>query len=191
MIAALCARPAAALRRVAGGLRRRALLGALLALAGCGGEDGAYVLTCPQALIVADAARLTLYAPGAGRDLLDMRFDASIAALDWTCEFFPGENRVDVELRTALRALRGPAAEAPSVSLPVFVAVADPQGQLLARRVFQLEIGFPGAEVEVGHIWPTRQSLPLGPGRAAADYTLYVGYRLTRDQLAEARAAAP
>lgn len=175
---------ASVLRRLAAALALPALL------AGCAGDDDPFVLTCPQALIVEDASRLAIHAPGAGRDLLDLRFRASIDALDWTCEFFPDEKRVDVELRAALRVLRGPAAQgAPAVRLPVFVAVADPQGDLVARRGFELEIGFPGQAVEVGHLWHSAQRLRYGALSEAADYTIYVGYRLTREQLAAARAA--
>lgn len=188
MIRAPVLRPPAIRRR---SLRRLVAALALPALlAGCSGDDGPFVLTCPQALIVEDASRLALYAPGEGRDLLDLRFQASIDALDWACEFFPDEGRVDVELRTALRVMRGPAAQgAPAVRLPLFVAVADPRGALVARRGFELEIGFPGRAVEVGHLWHSAQRLRYGALSEAADYTVYVGYRLTREQLAAARAA--
>jgi len=170
--------------------RRFALpLLALLALAACDtGGEATVVLTCPQVLIVDEASELTLYAPGEGRDMLDVRFDAAIGAVDWVCDYYSEENRVDVEVRFAVRALRGPAAEGPVARLPYFVAVADPEGNVLAKQVFAIDIAFPGDALEIGHIEDVFQSLRYAKISDASFYTIYIGYQLTPEQLGESRA---
>lgn len=157
-------------------------------LAACGGEDEIAVLTCPQVLIVDEASRLTLHAPGEGRDLRDVGFDAGIDAVDWRCEFHTEENRVDVEIRFGVRAMRGPAADGPAGRFPYFVAVADPLGDVLAKRTFAIEIEFPGNAAEIGHVETIVQKLPYDRIADASKHTIYIGFQLTAEQLGEIRA---
>jgi len=164
------------------------LLGLVLALAGCGGKEEVLVLTCPQVLIVEETSELTLFAPGAGRDMLDVRFDVDIGAVEWICQFYADENRVDVEVRFGMRALRGPAAEGPVARFPYFAAVADPQGNILAKQVFAIDIEFPGNAIEVGHIEAVFQRLRYASIAEASKYTIYLGFQLTPEQLMDARA---
>ena len=55
----------------------------LFVLASCGSDEVEFVLICPQVLIIDDALHITQYAPGEGRDLLDVRFDAEIGRVNW------------------------------------------------------------------------------------------------------------
>ncbi len=171
--------------------RALALWCAASGLAACESEDGAVVLTCPQVFIVDETSRLTLHAPGEGRDIRDIRFDAGIGSVDWRCEFHSDENRVDVEVRFGVRALRGPAAEDPVGRFPYFVAVADPQGDVLAKRVFAIEVEFPGNAIEIGHIETVVQRLPYSRIADASRHTIYIGFQLTAEQLGEVRAGDP
>ncbi len=162
-------------------------LGLIGFLASCGGDEVEFVMTCPQVLIVEEASQLTQYVPGEGRDMLDVRFDADIGRVNWVCEFFVEENRVEIDVRFATLALRGPAAENDVARFPYFVAVADPQGTILAKQVFVIEIRFPGNSLEVGHLERVFQTLEYAGLGNAANYTVYVGFQLTPEQLADAR----
>lgn len=168
--------------------RPATLLGLALALASCGGEEEILVLTCPQVLIVEEASDLTLYTPGEGRDMLDVRFGVGIQAVEWVCEFYADENKVDVEVRFGMRALRGPAAEGSVARFPYFAAVADPQGNILAKQVFAIDIEFPGNAIEIGHIEAVFQRLRYTSIAEASKYTIYLGFQLTPEQLMDARA---
>jgi len=160
----------------------------LLLLSACGGtDDEVVVLTCPQVLIVDETARLTQFAPGEGRDMLDVRFDAKIGTIEWVCEFLSEERRVDVEARFGVLAFRGPAAESSLARLPYFVAVANPQGEIMAKQVFAIEVAFPGNALEIGHVETVFQRLHYANIGVAADYTIYIGFQLTPEQLAEVR----
>ncbi|MBN34443.1 MAG: hypothetical protein CMM46_06630 [Rhodospirillaceae bacterium] len=166
------------------------VLALLFVLAACGGEEEVVVLTCPQVLIVDEASRLTQYAPGDGRDMLDIRYDAKIGTVEWVCEFHAEENRVDVEVRFGVLALRGPAAESSVARLPYFVAVADPQGEIMAKQVFAIESEFPGNALEIGHVETVFQHLHYASLSQAQSYTVYIGFQLTPKQLQDVRAGA-
>ena len=160
-----------------------------MTLAACGSEDKSLgVVICPQAYMVKDATRSTEYAPGGGRDLIDIRYNAEIVDIQWACIYQPENNFVDVEVLFFVRALRGPASEEPSTTFPYFVAVADPQGVILAKEVFGIDIGFPGNSLEIGHIETVRQRIRFPSIANAASYTIFIGFQLTPEQLLEARA---
>lgn len=160
----------------------------LFVLASCGSDEVEFVLICPQVLIIDDALHITQYAPGEGRDLLDVRFDAEIGRVNWVCEFFADENRVEIDVSFGMLALRGPAAEGDVARFPYFVAVADPRGTILAKQVFAIDIQFPGNAMEVGHLERVFQTLDYAQLSQAEKYTIYIGFQLTPEQLAHARA---
>ena len=160
----------------------------LLALAGCGGKTEVGVLTCPKVFVVADASRYLDYAPGAGRDMLDLRYDAQIVNVEWLCNFFVEEKRVETEVRFGMRAQKGPAGTESQHRFPYFVAVADPQGNIIAKQVFGVDIGFLGNATDIGHIESVYHRFNYSSIADAARYTIYIGFQLTQEQLAEVRA---
>lgn len=173
----------------AGRLGPGALFGALLLLAACSGKEQVTVLTCPQVFIVQDAARYLDWAPGGGRDLIDVRYDAKILNVEWLCTFLTDKNRVDMEVRFAMRAFMGTSAEGRQGRFPYFVAVADPSGTIVAKQVFGIDIAFPGNALEVAHIESVLQRISYRQIADAAKYTVYIGFQLSPEQLEEIRAS--
>lgn len=159
-----------------------------VALAACSSDETAVVLTCPQVLVVDEASRLTLHAPGEGREAQDVRFEAVIGQARWACEFFPEAGRIEVRVSVDMAALRGPAAEGPVAELPYFVAVAAPDGAILAKRTFAATLEFQEDATEAGHVETVVQRFRYARISEAAAHTIYLGYQLTPEQLEEARA---
>lgn len=164
------------------------LVGGLLLLAGCSSETEISILTCPQVYMVEETTRYTDLAPGAGSDLLDVRYDARMTNVEWLCNFFPDENRVEIEVRFGMRAMMGPAAESPQARFPYFVVVADPDGNIIAKQVFAIDIRFPGNALEVGHVESAIQKLTYASLARASQYTVFIGFQLSPEQLARVRA---
>lgn len=162
--------------------------GGLLVLAGCSSETEVSILTCPQVYMVQDAARYTDLAPGSGSDLLDVRYDARMTNVEWLCSFFTDENRVEMEVRFGMRAMMGPAADGPETRFPYFVVVADPDGKIIAKQVFAIDIVFPGNSLEIGHVESAIQKLTYTSLARASEYTVYIGFQLSPEQLARVRA---
>ncbi len=162
--------------------------GLLLLGTGCGSRDiQVSVLTCTQVFLVQDATHLVDYAPGSGTDLIDVRYDARIISVEWLCTFLTDENRVEMEVRFGMRAMMGPAATESQTRFPYFVVVEDPDGNIIAKQVFGIDIGFPGNALEIGHIESVFQKLTYSSLARAAEYTVYIGFQLTPEQLAQVR----
>jgi len=186
--------------------RRQALLPALLlalaALAGC--SDGAEVRServeylpggtpvvrrelavprCPEVGILGEAADVTRFRPGPGRDLTDVTLDARITGVEGSCTARRG--RMEIELAMSIDATRGPAAAARADQLSYFVAVTDQQRNILNKQVFQTAVRFPSGQnratlMDEG----ARLTLAVSPERPSWSYTILVGFQLDEGELA-------
>ncbi|MCS6853141.1 MAG: hypothetical protein NZ523_00085 [Elioraea sp.] len=163
-------------------------------LAGCGmfggsgGQTEARRLDCPEIGGTAETSDLRRYR-GAGRDLTDLVVEARLTGVTGRCE--PLQRRrpgVRIALSPAFEVMRGPASSGRALTVPYFVAVADPLGRIPAKQVFEIPVEFPanrsrlrvsGEEVTV--------DLPLRSGERASDYTVLVGFQLSEEELATNR----
>lgn len=141
---------------------------------------------CPTVSIVGDAARLTQYREGPGRDLTDVRYRAEISNVQFSCRY-----RRDGGLTAALAidivATRGPAAEDGSGNFPFFVAIADSRQNILAKEVFDSAIEFAPRQRRAGVREEIDQELPLAGEDSGANYEVLVGFQLTAEQLEQNR----
>ncbi|MEX2648108.1 MAG: hypothetical protein WD673_03740 [Alphaproteobacteria bacterium] len=156
-------------------------LAAALLLGSCGGEGVGGPVVCPAVLVVADAATVTEYRDGPGRDLTDVRFSAGVADVNWACEY-DGEGHVDVEIAIDLVASRGPAADAPTARFAYFVVLADQTRAIRAKKVFPFEITFEGNVASVGFRRVAGTTFYVGEETTGSGYTIFIGFQLTRDQ---------
>ena len=157
-----------------------ALLSAL-ALAGCGltGESTPPP-PCPRIVALDGADSLVQFA-GSGRDLTDIAFEAEIAQLAGACSY--DEDGIDVTLQLRFRAARGPADTDRRAAFSYLVAIADLDQQVLSRESFDTAIEFRGTATRAGTLEELEQRVPLAEGRTGADYVIYVGFELSREEL--------
>lgn len=169
------------MRRPAG----RAAAGALLlALSGCSlFEDDQRGRPCPDAVILADAKRITVYRDGPGRDLTDILFEGEIDRIASSCSY--SRRELTVTLAADIVAARGPAASSGEVTLPFFVAILDEQRQVVAKQVFDSAIPIPSGRRRAGVREEIEQVIPLTD--AAPYYEIVVGFQLTPEQLEQNR----
>ncbi|MBK1697055.1 hypothetical protein [Rhodovibrio salinarum] len=164
-------------------------LAALLALAGCASDGPTTPLVCPSAVKPEESAQLVAF-DGPGRDLTDVRFDLQVTDVALTCELERDEDQrtLETELGIRLMAEKGPANREGRAVGQYYVAVTDPDGALLSRQTFDIEIELPGNQtrgVESQYLSPT---IPVAEGAATDGYTIYVGLVLTPEQLRYNRA---
>jgi hypothetical protein len=183
------------------GRRRAAGVAALLTLpamlAGCsslfGGDDDQAAATaaapvrCPRVAVLRDAAEITEFRQGGGRDLTDVVSRAAV--LDFTGNCRPEEGRVTVDFRLVLGAERGPAWQGQQPNPQYFIAVADPDGQVLSKQVFDAPMRFPEGQGRTGSIEELSQTIPIAGSRRPQDYQVFVGFQLTPDQVQFNRSA--
>ena len=158
---------------------RWALLALLALTAACAGDD-ARPPPCPEVLRVGEAAKLVKFA-GAGRDLTDVRFEASIEGVSLTCEY--DDDAVEAALQIAMLARRGPADRDRMAPLSYFVAIADRQDRILARETFDLAVPFEGNQTALSVLDEVSPRIPLAGNQNGADFVIYVGFVLSRQEL--------
>ncbi|MHB0706493.1 hypothetical protein ACX4MT_06105 [Roseomonas mucosa] len=168
-----------------------------LALAGCGSTDSKNPLAnamapCPAVSLLGEAADLTRYR-GLGRDIPSMVLDARLTGYQAKCDYAPGHKGLDVTLRLAMAAERGPAATTRTASLPYFVAVttAD-EGRILAKANYTAAVEFPA---NVNRVQTSGEEISIRipaatPGEAAQRQVL-LGFQLSPEELALNRQRGP
>src|SRR5262249_49182168 len=77
----------------------------------------------------------------------------------------------------------GPANPDRNASFPFFVAITNPAGEIIAKRIFTSALVFPGNVGYVEHREELSQRIPLSTGGGAADYQVIIGLQLTPDEL--------
>jgi hypothetical protein len=179
------------MRRVA---RATGSLAALLtvgaALGGCGTKIAdAGTPACPRVALLADAAHMTVFRDGPGRDLTDIVYDADLGRISGQCVYTHDKSKVTVEMRLAITAKRGPADRSRSAALPYFVAVVDNQSHVLARQEFDTTIAFQPDQTQAGTLEELEQIIKLNKDQPGSDFQVMVGFRLTPEQLKRNRAS--
>ena len=163
----------------------------MLALAACAAEESATAPACPTVVIVKDTADLTTFRPGPGRDLTDVVIDARLARFDGSCETDLDDDRsgqVNVDLQLIFEVERGPANADDRGEFSYYVAVAERDGAILAKKVFETGFEFDDNRRRIGGIEELTQEIPLRPGELGEDFEIFVGFQLDREQLQYNRA---
>lgn len=169
--------------------RRMALAAALLLPAGCS-EPSPFAPVCPKLSLLRDAADLTRFAGAADapHDARSLALVARISAVPAKCGNGP-KDKVLARLNVVIQARRGPAFRGDVAELPYFVGITDGD-RVATERDFVVAAKFranvdqvtvSGEEIDL--------ALPVSSTKTAAAYHVYVGFRLTADELAENRKA--
>lgn len=147
---------------------------------------------CPSLAVPADTGRIIRFRDGPGRDLTDVAFTATVADPAGSCIF--DKSGVNVEMKVALTAERGPAAPSgvASTELRYYVAIVDltvpdPRAQILAKRVFPTRADFTASQARVGVVEELEQRIPLPGGGDAGRFRIVVGFDLSPEELATNR----
>jgi len=166
-----------------------AALAAAVLLSGCGSlgflgftEKPNPRSTCPQGLILADASEVTIFRDGPGRDLTDVVAQARVADVVIDCK--PERRQVRVDLQVAIAAERGPANRTGKLPIDYFVAIIDPQGQVMTRQGFRMNFEWPENRVRIGQIDDLEPRISIEAPEKAPAYQIWVGLQLTEEQLA-------
>lgn len=152
-------------------------------VAGCGGNKPEPA--CPRAVIPQDAATITRFRDGPGRDLTDVLVTGNIQnILVDQCKY--DKSAVDVNnFQIAITADRGPADRSKTADFEYWIAIVDPDKKILTRQVFKQHFDFPDNLNHVGTVAGTDLALhiPLKDIMKAPDYQIIVGFQLTPQEL--------
>ena len=164
-------------------LRALAVGAGLLALAGCGSSDKTETtVMCPELRVPDEAAELTRFRPGGAADLTDVAFQVRISGTGLNCIKGTGRDTI-VDVAVGFEGARGPAATQPAYPVTYFVGVVGPDGAILNRESFSIELQLPDRQSLDARVDEIRVTIPVAEGRVAADYTLFAGIQMTPDEL--------
>jgi len=145
---------------------------------------------CPRVSVLGDAARLTRFAEGPGRDLTDVAYEAEMTNVFSGCEHVvdddSGQTVVVIAVAPVVSAVRGPANRDHEARFDYFVTVVGPDNAILNKETFGLTVQFPGNRTRVrfrDDDPPVTIDLPLSGDVSATGYRLFVGFQLTPDEL--------
>ena len=156
----------------------------LASVAGCSGPDkNTFAPTCPRAAILGDAADLTRYRDGGGRDLTDLVLSGRIMGVSGQCK--PGDtaSQLSTSLQVTIQLTRGPAMTQRDAVATLFVAVGDGD-QILDKKLFPVRVQFqPNADTTRLTTDAITMTLPISPNKPGASYALTAGFQLTPEEL--------
>jgi hypothetical protein len=150
-------------------------------LAGCDTPEK-FAPACPQLGLLRDAADITRFRPG-GQDVTDMVLDARITAVPADCARGEGST-VRARLHVTMDISRGPAARGRGAVVPYFVAVTDGD-RVLDEQDYTVGTEF-AANTDRASVSGEDITLkiPVTPQKSAAAYKIWIGFRLSPDELA-------
>ena len=127
-----------------------------------------------------DTDRLVKFV-GTGRDLTDVEYEAALRRPFLSCEY--DDNVIEAVVIVNMVALRGPADEDRHAEVSYFVAITNENSREVVREEFTVQIPFQGNQTQIAVTEEVEPRIPLQAEETAEDYKIYVGLRLTPDEL--------
>jgi hypothetical protein len=156
-------------------------------LVGCSSDDKDKKV-CPRVAVLSEAGSLTRFAPGGGRDILDIDFQGEIGDLIAACEYpdSKGGRKVVVQVAPVFVLSRGAANTDRRASFTYFVSVVRNE-QILSKQPYEIVWEFAGNRSRVvikDDDPPITIDIPLPYKAAEFEYEVIVGFQLTPEELA-------
>lgn len=167
----------------------RPLFAALLIfLGGCAADPNALPPTCPKATILEGTSNLTRFLDGPGRDLTDVDFNGEIVHLNGSCQYDTdsdtGAGVLSMDLQVEVKVDRGPANRDRIAKFDYFVSILDGTGKIVAKEIFPFKIEFYGKKMTSRDTdAPITMTIPLAANQSGRDYSVFVGFQLTPNEV--------
>jgi hypothetical protein len=154
--------------------------------AGCGPKDTEFPPACPSLALLPDAGDLARF-NGQGQDIVNLITRARITGVPAKCE--TGDKKtVLATLHIEANISRGPASPPTPAPIDYFIALMEGD-KVLQEQDFVLTPTFaPNVDRASVRGDDIQLTLPISKTKSAAVYRIFVGFRLSRDELAYNRA---
>lgn len=146
-------------------------------------EEVAALPACPETGIVREAELVPVFYGSDGRPAAaDVAATGAIAGVSGACSFDkPGV--AALELKIGFGAKKGPRGMSlKKQKFPYFIAILDPQENVLQRQVFSTKVDFDNAET-ASAVEEHEIRVPVPSREQAHAYKVVVGFQLTPEQL--------
>ena len=153
---------------------------ATLALAGCSiFESKKEPAFCPRVSVLADAATLTRFQPGPGRDPTDVDLQAEFNSYHGTCAYDAQTKVMDILMQVGVDAKLGPAAKSRKADIGYFVAIPAFFGNPKGKVVMPVNLVFPDGTDRVRFVDDEVElSIPIPNLDELNRYEVFVGLQL-------------
>lgn len=163
-----------------------ALLLAVLGLVGC--SAGARLEDepppCPRVSFLSEAATLTRFRPGQGRDITDLELAAELTGYHGSCDYDKRSNSMLVTLQFNMTAQRGPAAQGRNAELSYFIAMPTFFPEPKAKQVLPVSLAFPDNTDRVRYTdGEVTITFPIKDVKEMARYEIFAGFQLTQQEV--------
>lgn len=143
---------------------------------------------CPPVSSLADAARITRFVDGPGRDIIDIDFTGRIEKLTGKCFYEldsdTGEGQVRINIKPEFRIERGAANKTRQAAFDYFISYTDDQGNVLDKQIFPYTAKYWKNKQVVKDIdGPIEVTIQLRNGQIGQDFNIYVGFQLSQEEL--------
>lgn len=146
---------------------------------------------CPKAKVVEELSGFSDFDNFSDTSDSNLIALAGILGVKSTCEY--GAKSVTVDMRVDFEGFLGPkgkisSGDRPFFSYPFFVAVTEPDGDILAKEVFAAPFAYENGQTYHKHSEDLRQVIPVPNQNRGSKYQILVGFQLSEEQLAYNRA---
>ncbi len=137
---------------------------------------------CPVVSFIGGLDKVTVLGEQGGADLANVLYSAELTQLEAVCTF--KRKGAEVSAEFLLIADRG-LGDRERVARPTyFVAITDPQGNVMAKEIFQAEIPFNDNRRRVGRKEEIEPFIPYqGSDGDFTGYRVLIGFQLTPEQV--------
>lgn len=149
--------------------------------------EEAQVNKCPRVTIVDELGAINDFMDISDPSEYNLVSEATLDLEESSCVY--RKSNVSVDLKLAFYSRLGQRGklndkDKPFVSYPFFVAVTNPDGNILAKEVFGASMTYDRGEEKHTYFENLRQIIPIINPDKGKDYEILVGFQLTPEQLA-------
>ena len=166
------------------GLAAAFLCGCAFALSGCKMFVKEEPPPCPRVSILADAASLTRFRSGPGRDITDVALQAKVADYHGECRYDKDKRIMTLALKVGFDVQRGAALREDKTSLRYFISVPTFYPYDGAKKVLTTEVEFPEHR-DLMHVVDKEVELdfPVRSLKELERYEIFIGFQLDPAEL--------
>jgi hypothetical protein len=136
---------------------------------------------CPKIVLLGDAAKLTKFRPGQGKDITDIDLEAEFLGFRGICDYKEkdGKGAFLMTVSPIVEISRGAANRDGQAEFIYFAAIPEE-----AKEIFVTKTGFPPNVSKIRFAEDVLEfTVPLKSGERGENITIYLGFQLNSDQL--------
>lgn len=139
------------------------------------------IAICPKVTPLEEAAFLTRFLPGPGRDITDITLEAEFSRVAGECNVY--DDKIEVGVFLELTATKGPALKGKDANASLFIFAMTADKTVLERREIPIVFQFAGNQSAIAYNERFLISIPKLEAQNGDDFLVYMAFKLTPEEL--------